>query len=284
MGGLDLRVLQSLMIHCLQRSDMVSPFNTTTFLFITSHVGGSVLSALQIPSKIVIDPEEHSLGYIRAGSVAPPHSRTSRQCILRVGNNPGLAWHGDLFADALCAILNWNKARSHSFVLMAQAWVQFRQWLLFKVKLLINHGWGWGVCHLKIEQRTFIGTREWWRHQDCLFFWPHLMNYAKKNSWSSILKCSEDNFLLKWAITRVTNGYISIRSESKCTPSLPWAGTEIVGSTVPVSWRLILADSKSFYWVWLFQLIFRLRYSVIYHTVFFFSISLQTWILCLRIY
>ena len=53
-----------------------------------------------MPSKVAVDPEEQSLGRIRADLVAPPYTPTSiKQCISRVEGNPELAWHADLFAD-----------------------------------------------------------------------------------------------------------------------------------------------------------------------------------------
>ena len=55
-----------------------------------------------MPSKVAFDPEEPSLGRIRADSVAPPHSPASiTRCISRVERNPALA-HADLFANVLC--------------------------------------------------------------------------------------------------------------------------------------------------------------------------------------
>ena len=58
-----------------------------------------------------------------------------------------------------------------------------------------------------------------------------------------LFKCSEDNSLSKWGITQDTNGNISIKSLH--APSL-WIGAEITQSAVPVPWRLITADSKSY--------------------------------------
>ena len=53
----------------------------------------------EMPSKVAFDPEEPSLGRIRADSVAPPHSPASiKRCISRVERTPELA-HADLFAD-----------------------------------------------------------------------------------------------------------------------------------------------------------------------------------------
>jgi hypothetical protein len=54
------------------------------------------------PSKVAFDPEEPSLGRIRADSVAPPHSPTSiKRCISRVEKTPALV-ASDLFADSSC--------------------------------------------------------------------------------------------------------------------------------------------------------------------------------------
>ena len=53
----------------------------------------------EIPSKVSFDPEEPSLGRIRADSVAPPHSLASIKLrISRVEETPALA-NADLFAD-----------------------------------------------------------------------------------------------------------------------------------------------------------------------------------------
>jgi hypothetical protein len=53
-------------------------------------------------SKVAIDPEEPSLGRIRADSVAPPHSTTSlTRCISRVEKIPALIY-ADLFPDSSC--------------------------------------------------------------------------------------------------------------------------------------------------------------------------------------
>ena len=55
-----------------------------------------------MPSKVAFDPEEPSLGRIRADSVAPPHSPASiKRCISRVERTPALA-HAHLFADISC--------------------------------------------------------------------------------------------------------------------------------------------------------------------------------------
>jgi hypothetical protein len=55
-----------------------------------------------MPSKVAIDPEEPSLGRIRADSVPPLHSAASiKRCISRVERTPELA-DAKLFADISC--------------------------------------------------------------------------------------------------------------------------------------------------------------------------------------
>ena len=55
-----------------------------------------------MPSKSATDPEEPSLGRIRADSIAPPHTPISiKRCISRVESNPALSF-GDLFSDTTC--------------------------------------------------------------------------------------------------------------------------------------------------------------------------------------
>jgi hypothetical protein len=82
--------------------------HSPTFLFVlTSRLLGKVYYQLyadddEMPSKVAFDPEEPSLGRIRADSVAPPHSpATIKRCISRVEKTPALA-HADLFADISC--------------------------------------------------------------------------------------------------------------------------------------------------------------------------------------
>jgi hypothetical protein len=58
----------------------------------------------ETPSKVAFDPEDPSLGRIRVGSIAPPHTLTSiKRCISRMEKNPTLSyWHTNLFADTSC--------------------------------------------------------------------------------------------------------------------------------------------------------------------------------------
>ena len=56
----------------------------------------------EMPSKVANDPEEPSIGRIRADSITPPHSPTSiKLCISRVERNRALSY-ADLFADTSC--------------------------------------------------------------------------------------------------------------------------------------------------------------------------------------
>ena len=55
-----------------------------------------------MPSKVAYDPEQPSLGRIRADSIVPPHSPiTIKRCISRVERTPAIAL-ADLFADITC--------------------------------------------------------------------------------------------------------------------------------------------------------------------------------------
>ena len=79
----------------------------STSLFRTSQLLREVYYQLysdgyEMPSKVANDPEEPSIGRIRADFIAPPHSPTSiKQCISRVEGNPALINY-DLFADTKC--------------------------------------------------------------------------------------------------------------------------------------------------------------------------------------
>jgi hypothetical protein len=58
----------------------------------------------EMPSKVAIDPEEPSLGRIRADSITPPHSPlTIKRCISRVEKTLALI-HAELFANIFCNI------------------------------------------------------------------------------------------------------------------------------------------------------------------------------------
>ena len=81
--------------------------HSPTFHFITSRLLREVYYLLyaddnEMPSKVSIDPEQASLGRIRADSVAPPQSLTSiKRCISRVEGISALV-SANLFADTSC--------------------------------------------------------------------------------------------------------------------------------------------------------------------------------------
>ena len=81
--------------------------HSPTFLFVKSQLFGEVYYLLYaddcgMPSKVAFDPEEPSLGRIRADSVSPPHSPASiKRCISRVETNPALT-QANIFADISC--------------------------------------------------------------------------------------------------------------------------------------------------------------------------------------
>ena len=80
---------------------------TISFSFRISQLLGKVYYLLyaddsEMPSKVANDPEEPSLGRIRADYITPPHSPVSiKLCISRVERNPGIV-NSDLFADRSC--------------------------------------------------------------------------------------------------------------------------------------------------------------------------------------
>ena len=79
--------------------------HSATFLFVTSQLLREVYYQLygrcEMPSKVSFDPEEPSLGRIRADWVAPPHSPTSIiRCISKVERTPFAQAY--LYADISC--------------------------------------------------------------------------------------------------------------------------------------------------------------------------------------
>ena len=109
-----------------------------------------------MPSKVAIDPEEPSLGRIRADSVAPPHSPASiKRCISRVERTPALA-HANVFADISC---DTPLKEGHISILHTDGpgLSPNKPMAIVQVESpLIQDG---TYVKLKIEQRTFIGAR-----------------------------------------------------------------------------------------------------------------------------
>ena len=208
-----------------------------------------------MPSKVANDPEEPSVGRIRADFIAPPHSPTSiKLCISRVERNPGIV-NSDLFADpsfdsplteGYISILRTDGPGMSPNEPMAivQADVQEDSPLPVAVASIPD-----GRYAIKNRRKDIY----WCAGHSPLrtvYFYPTITKRAKKypymqvNEYSPIFQVLQrDNSLSKWDITQDANGNISIIS---LAPPSSWVGAEIKGSSVPVSWRLIPADSKSY--------------------------------------
>ena len=194
----------------------------------------------EIPSKVAIDPEEPSLGRIRADFVAPPHSpATIKRCISRVEKTPELAC-ADIFADISC---NTPLKEGHISILGTDCPGLSQT---EPMAIVLNPSLPDGRYFIK-NRAADIYWNAWTNPIKTVHFSsvPSTasldVNHVQVIEHSPIIKCSEDNSLSKWDIAHDTNGNISITS-----PYAPssWVGAEITGSTVPVPWRLIRVDSK----------------------------------------
>jgi len=182
----------------------------------------------EMASKVAIDPEEPALGCIWADSIAPPHNPTSiKRCISRVERNPALAQrHADLFADTSCdAPL---KEGHISFLRTDGPGLSPNEPMAIVQTPPIPYG------RYVIKNRA--GDIFWGAGGDpiTVYFCLCSMEQAKD--------CNKS--YMQWDIKHDTNGNISMRS-----PFAPssWVGAQITGTTVPVPWRLIPADSESYY-------------------------------------
>jgi hypothetical protein len=208
---------------------------------------------IDIPSKVAFDPEEPSLGRIRADAIAPPHSPASiKRCISRVEKTAALA-HANLFADISCdtplkeghiSILSTNGPglspnEPMAIVQMPVVQVPVESPSIPDGRYLIK------------SRAADIFWNAGYNPIVTVYLWPTTIEEAKNssndflqvNQHSPIIQVLKDNsgFLSKWDITQDTNGNIFITS-----PYAPssWVGADITGSTVPVPWRLIPVDSK----------------------------------------
>ena len=215
-----------------------------------------------MPSKVAFDPEEPSLGRIRADCVAPPHSPASiKRCISRVEGTPALA-HANLFANISsdtplkeghisilhtdCPGLSPNEPMA--IVLMPIVHLVESPSIYASIpdgKYVIKNRaadiyWTADYTSSPIQRVYFwSGTKEQAKNDN-------LFQVNKHSPIIQVFKRSKDKSILQWHITHDTNGNISIMtSPSAKTPS-SWAGAEIIGSTVPVPWRLIPAEGKSY--------------------------------------
>ena len=195
----------------------------------------------EIPSKVAIDPEEPSLGRIRADSITPPHSpATIKGYISRVEKTPALI-HADLFADISC---NTPLKEGHISILRTDYPGQSPK----KPMAIV-------LDPTLPDGRYIIKNRAanvYWNARsnplNAVYFGPTTTEHAKScdhmqvNEHSPIIQVFQRIILFrKWDITRDTNGNISIKS--LYTPS-SWVSADMTGSTVPVPWRLYRVDSK----------------------------------------
>ena len=190
MGGSDLRMLQNLS----QRFDMVGAFNRS--LFQTSQLLREVYYLLyadgyEIPSKVANDPEEPSIGRIRADYITPPHSPTSiKLCISRIERNPGLV-NSDIFADTSCdspltdghiSILRTDGPglSPNEPMAIVQADVQVESPLPVKVTSIPN-----GRYLIK-NRAAEIYWHAWNNPIQTVYFYSTTMEHAKKYSWMQV--------------------------------------------------------------------------------------------------
>ena len=83
---------------------MVGPFNTLILFFSYNILLVYYMlysEGVPMPSKVSINPEEPSLGRIRADYITPPHSVASFKLYLsRVERDPNLAYYANLLEDS----------------------------------------------------------------------------------------------------------------------------------------------------------------------------------------
>jgi len=193
----------------------------------------------EMPSKVAFDPEEPSLGRIRAASVAPPHTPASiKRCISRVERTPELA-QADLFAEIssdtplkeghISILSNDGPGLSPNepMAIVQMGIVQVKNPSIPDGRYIIKNRAAdifWNAGNLNSPFTT-------------VYFWKATMVHAKDIEYNT-----------QWNITQYdtndTNGNISISSPR--SPS-SWVGADTTGSTKPVPWRLIPADGKFYY-------------------------------------
>jgi len=180
-------------------------------------------------SKVAIDPKVPFLGRIRADSIAPPHSPTSiKLCIARVEGNPELAY-ANLFADT--SYVTPLKEHHISFLRTnCPGLSRNSPMAIVQVKPPPIPD---GKCFIKNRAGRF-----WSAAHD-----PNLNN-LKVHFYRATMKFAKKHINYQWDIKRDSDGNISIRS---LWATSSWIVDDITGSTVPVPWRLIPADSESFY-------------------------------------
>jgi len=184
----------------------------------------------EMASKVAIDPEEPSLGRIRADSIPPPRSLASiKRCISRVERTPELA-HADLFADISC---DAPLKEGHISILLTDGPGLSPNKPMAIVQMPIVQEKSPPIPDGKYVIKNRAGNIYWsaWGSPIMsLHFWHITMGNAKN------YKAEQ------WDITHDANGNISIRSFYDL-----WVDAEINGSTAPVPWRLIPASGRFYY-------------------------------------
>ena len=192
-----------------------------------------------MPSKVAIDPEEPSLGRIRADSVPPPHSAASiKRCISRVERNPELA-NAALFADISCKtplkeghipILRTDcpglsPDKPMAIVQNVQMPIKIPDGRYFIKNRKADVCWSTTIKNVYFL--NFILGEQIWLQVNI-----HLSSIEMYNG-------------LQWNITNDTNGNIFMTSSNA---PWKWVGADLTWSMAPVPWRLIPVDGKSYYY------------------------------------
>ena len=224
--------------------------HSPTFHFVIYRLLGVVYYLLYVDdckmlSKVAFDSDKPSLGRIRADSIAPPHSPASiMRCVLRVERIP--FGHADLFANILCD--NPLKEGHISILRTDGPGLSPNEPMAIVVQVPVESPIPDGKYLIKNRAAGSYWSAE---HDpiQTVHFWPTTKlvpamtyNFLQVSEHSPIIQVF-NYFLSKWDITHDTNGNIFMTS-----PYAPssWVGAEITGSAVPVPWRVIPADSKSY--------------------------------------
>jgi hypothetical protein len=182
-----------------------------------------------IPPKVAIGLEKPFVGRIRADYITPPHSLSSLKLYLsRVERNPTLAYYAVNFFDELENPLGeisnlrtdgpgLSPDEPMAIVLTTPIPGPDGKYIIKNRAADIY--WSAGSLNNPIKTVYFYSGST-------------TTEAAKKYNWC------------QWNIKHDTDGHISMTS-----PYAPssWAGADLTGSTVPLPWRLIPADGKSYY-------------------------------------
>jgi hypothetical protein len=149
-----------------------------------------------------------------------------------VEGNPALVWHADLFADAECDT-PLKELEGHISILRTDGPGLSPNEPMAIVRVKNPSMIPDGKYHIK-NRATDIYWNAVNNPIKTVYFYFTTMDYVMNLY----------NNHMQWDITNDNNGNISITSPFA---SSSWVGANITGSTVPVPWRLIPADSKFYY-------------------------------------